>query len=92
MTAGYLVGFLVATAVMGWISDNFKWDKNYLLRSHFLHRACLHFRLWDNWIALWFPPSVSLSMGLWPFLPGAIIKTALAAVITSTIQKGMSSI
>lgn len=93
VTAGYLVGFLVATAVMGWISDNFKWDKKLssAIALFCIGHVCI-FACGIIGLLFWFPPSLVLSMGLWPFLPGAIIKTALAAVITSTIQKGMSSI
>jgi len=81
-TGGYLFGFVIATATVGWLAEK-GWDRNVFTTlaamvigtSLILAPGVLYLGTlfgWDKPILDW---------GLWPFLPGAAFKIALAAAV-----------
>ncbi len=80
-TAGYLVGFVVAAAVVGWLAEN-RWTHRGLLRSSLVmligHAVTLS--LGTAWLATRIGGSPAIQHGLLPFLIGAVVKSILAAV------------
>jgi biotin transport system substrate-specific component len=80
-TGGYIVGFVVAAAVVGWLAER-NWDKRFssslsaMLTGSVVIYLCgvmwLHHVLGVNW-------STTLDDGLYPFVPGDILKVYLAA-------------
>jgi len=81
-TGGYLVGFVVAAVAVGWLAEK-NWDRNVLttLAAMVLGTAII-FAFGVAWLGSvigWEKPV--LQFGLYPFLPGAAFKIALAAAV-----------
>ena len=81
-TGGYLVGFVLAAGVVGWLAEK-KWDRNvfttaaaFLIGNVVLYVPGL---LWLGAVLGWDKPV--LEFGLYPFLPGDALKLVLAAVL-----------
>lgn len=86
-TGGYLIGFLGASYVIGSLADK-GWDKGYL-KSVFcmVIGTVIIFVTGLLWLSRFVPAENTLTMGLYPFIPGAIIKISLASVILPSIWK-----
>ena len=84
-TGGYLFGFLVAAYVVGYLSDK-GWYAGYIkaIAAMSLGTAII-FATGLSWLAAMVPAGSVLAMGLYPFVPGALIKIALAAVVLPTV-------
>ena len=87
-TGGYLVGFLLATAVCGWLAER-GWDRSVaktaaamLLGNLVIYVPGL---LWLGTLVGWDKPI--LTLGLTPFLLGDLTKLALAAAVLPAIWK-----
>lgn len=90
-TTGYLVGFLVAATVVGWLGER-GWDRSvvWTLAANFIGTACI-FVLGVAWLTLFIANAKGLSLdaafagalasGLTPFIAGAAAKIALAAAV-----------
>lgn len=78
-TAGYLLGFMLAAAVVGWLSER-GWDRSFgravvaMLVGELAILAC-----GAAWLATFVGASRAIPMGVLPFLPGDLIKVLLAA-------------
>lgn len=80
-TGGYIVGFVVAAALTGWLAER-SWDKRFsssiaaMLTGSVVIYLCgvvwLHHVLGASW-------STTLDDGLYPFVPGDTLKVYLAA-------------
>jgi biotin transport system substrate-specific component len=83
-TGGYLLGFAIATAVVGWLAERgFDRDPLRLFAAMALGDAIV-FALGLAWLGSligWNKPV--LSLGLYPFLLGDAVKLALAACLVS---------
>ena len=87
-TGGYLAGYLAAAIVVGWLADR-GWTRSYgkLVVALGIGTAVIYL-LGVSRLALFVPGSadsplglgVALSQGLWPFLPGDLIK--IAAIVS----------
>jgi biotin transport system substrate-specific component len=81
-TAGYLVGFVMAALAMGMLAAR-GWDRSIgrTLVSMAIGNVIIMVPgvLWLGVLYGWDQPI--LDWGLWPFLPGAVLKTALAAMV-----------
>jgi biotin transport system substrate-specific component len=83
-TAGYLVGFVVAAAVMGWLCER-GWDRNPLTAILALVIGdAIVFALGYVWLrdflaSVGADPSTALDLGVTPFLYGDACKIALVA-------------
>ena len=81
-TGGYLAGFVVAAAVVGWLAER-GWDRRVLttLAAMTIGTAVI-FAFGLTWLGAmigWDKPV--LDLGLTPFLPGAAFKIALASAV-----------
>ena len=86
-TGGYLLGFLVAASVVGWMADR-GWDRSYF-RSvlTMVSGTAIIFAVGLVQLTFFVPGAVLLESGLWPFLPGAAVKITVAAVILPTLWR-----
>ncbi len=82
-TGGYIIGFVFAAAFTGWIAQR-SWDRK-ILRSFlgFLGGTVVTFAVGLPWLAfaLGLDLEQTLAAGLYPFIVGGIIKTAIAASV-----------
>ena len=79
-TAGYLIGFVAAAAVVGWLAER-RWDRSLpraalaMLVGQVLIYAC-----GLSGLARFLPGDALLAAGLLPFLPGDALKIVVAAL------------
>jgi biotin transport system substrate-specific component len=79
-TGGYLLGFIAAAYVTGWLAER-AWDRHVLktalamLAGNVVIYAC-----GLSWLA-WFAGAQTLKMGLLPFIAGDVVKIAAAAIM-----------
>jgi len=86
-TGGYLIGFAVTAYVVGYLADC-GWDRRYVTSlAAMLVGTILIFVCGLIWLATLVPTDMILTMGLYPFIPGALIKLALASVILPSVWK-----
>lgn len=86
-TGGYLAGFLVAAYVVGYLADK-GWDRKYLSSIMAMTLGTvLIFVFGLSWLAYFVPSNALLAAGLYPFVPGALIKIALASVLLPSVWK-----
>ena len=83
-TGGYLFGFVIAAALVGWLAEH-SWDRKMsttafamLLGNLVIYASGL------LWLGAIIGYEKVLSVGLWPFLPGDALKLVLAAAILPT--------
>ena len=79
-TGGYLVGFVAAAFVVGWLGER-GWDRRLPTASAamLLDNAVIYF-LGLPWLARFVGLEQALTLGLLPFIPGDLLKIALAAL------------
>ncbi len=87
-TGGYLLGFVVSAAAVGWLGNR-GWDRHIIttLVAMTFGTAGI-FACGLVWLAIlvgW--QEIVLEAGLWPFLPGAAFKIALAAFIVPAMWR-----
>ena len=80
-TGGYLVGFVFAAAVCGWLAER-RWGRNFIFAAlaMLIGNVVLYIfgLLWLGTVVGWDKPV--LAIGLIPFIPGDILKLLMAAV------------
>lgn len=82
-TGGYLIGFLVAAFVVGWLCEK-GWDRRFLSAvPAFLLGDSMVFLFGLPWLARFVGTEKVFAMGLIPFIPGDIIKVILAALVVT---------
>lgn len=79
-TGGYLIGFVVAAFVVGWLAER-GWDRKVgtaalamLIGNIVLYVPGL------SWLSRFVPEGALLRAGLYPFIPGDLVKLAVAAL------------
>lgn len=81
-TGGYLLGFALAAATVGWLAAK-GWDRNvYSTLAAMIIGTAIIFALglaWLGFVIGWEKPV--LQLGLYPFLPGAVFKIILATAV-----------
>lgn len=86
-TAGYLLGFVPAAFVMGWLGDK-GWYKNALTAiSALLIGHAIVFVFGLLWLANFTGWNAVLAAGFVPFLPGAVAKTLIAFALIPVLRK-----
>jgi biotin transport system substrate-specific component len=86
-TGGYLIGFLVTAYLVGWMADN-GWDRSYFKSIAAMTLGTVVIFVFGLiWLAKFIPSEALLTAGLYPFVPGALFKIALASVILPTTWK-----
>jgi biotin transport system substrate-specific component len=80
-TGGYLVGFIAAAGLVGWLADRGlerRWRTSVL---PFLLGTLVIYAFGVSWLAAFTGLPAAVQKGLLPFLPGDLIKLALAALV-----------
>lgn len=79
-TGGYLIGFVIAAFVVGWLSEK-GWDRHFTTTaiSMLIGNAAIY-ALGLSWLATFVGWESVLKVGLFPFVPGDLLKVILAAV------------
>ncbi len=88
-TGGYLVGFLAAATLCGWLAER-GWDRRiHTTAAALLAGTSLIYLPGLVWLASlhgWDKPI--LAWGLWPFLPGELTKIAIGACLMPAVWSG----
>jgi biotin transport system substrate-specific component len=80
-TGGYIVGFVLAAALTGWLAER-RWDRKLLGGMvSYLAGSAIVFAVGLPWLAasLGLNLQQTLEAGLYPFILGGVIKAAIAA-------------
>jgi len=80
-TGGYIVGFIVSAALVGWLAER-QWDRKILKAVvTFVAGSVVVFAIGLPWLAVVLHTDLptTLQYGLYPFIIGGIIKAAIAA-------------
>lgn len=90
-TGGYLAGYLPAAALAGWLAER-GWDHNAFaaMLAALLAGAAIYVPglLWLGSVVGWDKPV--LAFGLYPFIPGDVMKAVLAAIAFPAAWKWLS--
>lgn len=84
-SGGYVIGFLFAVQIAGYLSEK-GWTKSYpkLILSFIIVNATIYlFGLAQ--LSLFVPSGKLLALGLYPFIPGDIIKMIIASLIIKKV-------
>lgn len=90
-TGGYIVGFVLAAALTGWLAQR-QWDRRFLQAAvTFLAGSGVVFLVGLPWLAVVTGADLAqtLRWGLWPFIPGGIVKALIAAAVIPALWKGV---
>ena len=80
-TGGYLVGFLAAAGLAGWMAER-GWDRSFLKAAAVNALATgLIFACGLSWLAVLIGPAKAVAVGLTPFLAASVLKIALGGAI-----------
>ncbi|MER8386467.1 biotin transporter BioY [Mesorhizobium sp. M1380] len=84
-TGGYLAGFVVMAAIVGWAADR-GWDRHPIkLFNAMLVAEIVMMAMGFAWLALLIGPEKSWRFGVLPFIVGDLIKVALAASLVPAV-------
>ncbi|MER8444202.1 biotin transporter BioY [Mesorhizobium sp. M1066] len=84
-TGGYLAGFVVMAAIVGWAADR-GWDRHPIkLFNAMLVGEVVMMAMGFAWLALLIGPEKSWQFGVVPFIIGDLIKVALAACLVPAV-------
>lgn len=88
-TSGYLVGMVIASGAMGWLADRGMTHGFWSSLAAAYAGSFLTLGL-GVWVLSYFVPSENLLLaGLWPFLPGDLIKNTLAALTSWGLRRSI---
>ncbi len=86
-TGGYLLGFVAAAWVVGYLADK-GWDRSVLFSGlAMVAGTTIIFATGMTWLSRFVGLDAVVAMGLAPFVAGALIKIGLASVILPSIWK-----
>ncbi|RWC32715.1 biotin transporter BioY [Mesorhizobium sp.] len=84
-TGGYLAGFVVMAAIVGWAADR-GWDRHPIkLFNAMLVAEVVMMAMGFAWLAALIGPEKSWQFGVVPFIVGDLIKVALAASLVPAV-------
>ncbi|RUV70435.1 MAG: biotin transporter BioY [Mesorhizobium sp.] len=84
-TGGYLAGFVVMAAIVGWAADR-GWDRHPIkLFNAILVAEIVMMAMGFAWLALLIGPEKSWQFGVVPFIVGDLIKVGLAASLVPAV-------
>jgi biotin transport system substrate-specific component len=85
-TGGYLAGYVVAAAMIGWAADR-GWDRNLLkIGATMAAGALVILALGYAWLSMLIGSEAAFTAGVVPFLAGDAIKVALAASMVTAVR------
>jgi biotin transport system substrate-specific component len=88
-TGGFLVGFLIAAAAMGWLAER-GWDRTLPKAvAAMALGTILLFMPGVVWLAVLFGGTKAIAAGLMPFILGSVLKLALAAALMPLAWKAV---
>ncbi len=90
-TGGYIVGFILAAALVGWLAQQ-HWDRRFLQAAvTFVAGSGVVFAVGLPWLAVVTGADLAttLEWGLWPFIPGGIAKALIAAALLPLAWRGV---
>ncbi len=80
-TGGYLAGFVFAAGLVGYLSRR-GWDRHLGLTLAAMALGTMTIFLFGvAWLAIYLDEGSALALGLYPFIPGAVLKIILAALL-----------
>ncbi len=97
---GFIIGFIPAAFVAGWFAER-AWDRRPVLAMvGFVAASVVPFLVGVPYLAMILNAVMGagagvgdvLAAGLWPFIPGGIVKAALAAVLIPAAWKGVRAL
>jgi biotin transporter BioY len=78
-TGGYLIGFIPAAFVVGWLAER-GWTRRIWTTALAMLIGCVvYYAFGLTWLAHFVPAEQVLAVGLYPFIVGDLLKVALAA-------------
>ncbi|TKA97319.1 biotin transporter BioY [Cereibacter changlensis] len=83
-TGGYLGGYLLAAGLIGWLAAGRGWMGRALAM---LAGLAVVYAAGLAWLAVFVPAPELLAVGLAPFLPGDLVKIALATTLLSGLNR-----
>ncbi|RWB33690.1 MAG: biotin transporter BioY [Mesorhizobium sp.] len=84
-TGGYLAGFVIMAAIVGWAADR-GWDRHPIkLFNAILVAEIIMMAMGFAWLALLIGPEKSWQFGVVPFIVGDLIKVGLAASLVPAV-------
>ncbi|RWC94534.1 MAG: biotin transporter BioY [Mesorhizobium sp.] len=84
-TGGYLAGFVVMAAIVGWAADR-GWDRHPVkIFNAMLVGEVVMMAMGFAWLAMLIGPEKSWQFGVVPFIVGDLIKVALAAALVPAV-------
>ena len=87
-TAGYLIGFVLATPLVGYLAQRGWQQSHWQTASAMLLGNIVIYICGLIWLNQFAPDlATTLQWGLWPFIPGDIIKIILASWLVPSVQK-----
>lgn len=95
-TGGYIVGFIVSAAIVGWAAER-RWDRGWLKAAvTFVGGSLVVFAIGLPWLSyslgsLGLPNDLQATLvaGFYPFIIGGVIKAAIAAAVLPAIWKSV---
>lgn len=91
-TAGYLVAFFFAAGATGWlVSQGWNGARWGLAFAAMLIGNAICLTVGAGWLASQIGAAPALSNGLYPFLPGAVIKSAMGAGLLVLAQRWLAN-
>ena len=97
---GFLLGFVPAAFVAGWFAER-SWDRTPLLAmAGFVAASAVPFLFGVPYLAMILDVVMGaelglggvLAAGLWPFIPGGLVKAAMAAVLIPSAWRGVRAL
>ncbi len=86
-TGGYLLGFVAAAYVLGWLAEQ-GWHRSiYRTVLAMLCGEAVIYGFGLVWLSLYIPSAQLLAAGLYPFLPGAAVKIAVASSVLPSLWR-----
>ncbi|MCF6325780.1 MAG: biotin transporter BioY [Devosiaceae bacterium] len=86
-TAGYLVGFVVATGLVGWFAERGAAQSALKLFAVMFAGAALILALGFAWLATFIGAEAAFNVGVAPFMLGELFKVSIAALLVPAAGK-----
>ncbi|MCK4903792.1 MAG: biotin transporter BioY [Candidatus Marinimicrobia bacterium] len=86
-TGGYLIGFIPAVYLVGYLSEKGWTNKFTTTFTTMIICTVIIFIFGISWLAVTAGFETALSIGLYPYLPGAAVKIILATVVVYSINR-----
>jgi biotin transport system substrate-specific component len=90
-TGGYLIGFVFAAYVVGLLAERGLDRRFGSAVLAFAAGEAIVYLFGVPWLATFVGPDKALTAGFWPFLPGAIIKAALAGALLPSAWRAVGA-